>query len=67
MIEKFQQKRTVLVAQREQVMAQFNLTNGAIAMLDELIAEEVKPKAPDAKRKSVAAKKGPRRRSNKAR
>ena len=38
-IEIIQAKRTVLVAQRDQLMAQFNMTNGAVAACDELLAE----------------------------
>jgi hypothetical protein len=41
MIEKLQQKRAILVAQRAQLLAQVNATEGAIAQLDELIGEEL--------------------------
>lgn len=39
MLEKLQAKRAVLVAQRDQIMANYNLTSGAIAIIDELIGE----------------------------
>jgi hypothetical protein len=41
MLEKLRQKRAVLVAQRDQLMANVNVTSGAIAMVDELIGEAV--------------------------
>lgn len=40
MLEKLQAKRAALVAQREQQMANYNLTQGALAQIDELIGEE---------------------------
>ena len=40
MLDKLHQKRAVLVAQRDQFLANLNLTIGAIAIVDELIGEE---------------------------
>ena len=57
-IELVQAKRTVLVAQRDQLMAQFNMTNGAVAACDELIAEiladQSRRKAADAELQKIA-------------
>lgn len=39
MLEKLQVKRAALVAQRDKTMANYNLTQGAIAIIDELIGE----------------------------
>lgn len=39
MLEKLKLKRAALVAQREQCLANYNLTTGAIAIVDELLGE----------------------------
>jgi peptidoglycan hydrolase CwlO-like protein len=39
MLELLQQKRAVLVAQRDQLLGQYNMTHGAILVIDETIAE----------------------------
>lgn len=42
MLDKLIQKRTILHAQKEQQVAQLNATLGALALLDEMIAEQAK-------------------------
>lgn len=64
MLEKLQEKRAALVAKQQQLMANVNVTSGAIAMCDEVIEDLV---AIEIAAKAAAATEAPARKPPRSR